>query len=194
MPPDSTMNSKVSFLTGVLLLMTSAIAVMQTRAARQTSTELAALGVESKRRDIPRYLPIVEVPLLRDTTATATLGGEQPFVVYRFNTTCPYCRESLPYVKDLADRVTKGSDVKFLAVSLDPRAATSAYVAQEGIEYPVAILTSDRNVWLFGGITVPTVLAVDREGRVAYGRIGLLTAPAVDSIVAVIRASGFVDP
>jgi peroxiredoxin len=188
------MDSKVSLLTGVLLVTVSAIAVTQTRAARQTASELAALRVESKRRDIPRYLPMAELPLIRDTTATAVLGGAQPLVVYRFNTTCPYCRQSLPYVEDLAARVTAGADVKFLAVSLDPRAATAAYVAQEEIEYPVATLTSARNVWLLGGITVPTVLVIDREGRVAYGRIGVLTAPAVDSIVAVTRGNGFVDP
>jgi len=88
-------------------------------------------------------------------------------------TWCGPCRAEVPELVALQDKY-KGR-LQIIGLSVDDEDADSIkqFVAENGINYPVAMATSDIRIQ-YGGIpALPTAFLLDTEGRVVQKHIGL---------------------
>ncbi|WP_197076471.1 TlpA disulfide reductase family protein [Luteimonas sp. FCS-9] len=136
------------------------------------------------------YVPKVEATTLDG--ASHVLGAPDGAfqVLYFFTPTCPYSRRSLPRVADAARRIaeTHGPDAQLLGVCHCTPAQARAYAAEHRLPFPVTTLTDRRHVMLFRARNVPATLALDRDGRVRYARVGAFdTKERVQDLLAALR-------
>jgi peroxiredoxin len=105
-------------------------------------------------------------------------------VLFLFNSTCPYCRASIPAWTRLgADLEAAAGRGAAIGVSLDGPDTTRAYAARHALRYPVAVFPDGRTAALYRAGSVPVTMVVDSTGRVVYTHIGALNeGPAVDSV------------
>jgi len=106
---------------------------------------------------------------------SADLRGKVVIVNF-WATWCPPCRAEIP---DLIKLQNKYSDqVVVLGISEDegPVDAVEAFVAEQKMNYPVALTTPELRK-IFRGVTaLPTTFVLDREGKIAQKHVGLLNA------------------
>jgi peroxiredoxin len=105
-------------------------------------------------------------------------------VLFVFNSTCPYCRASIPAWTRLAAAAEAANGPgAAVGVSLDSPDSARAYATRHGLRYPVAAFPDRRMVALYRTRTVPVTMVVDSTGRVLLARIGeLREGPAADSV------------
>ncbi|MEK9499385.1 peroxiredoxin family protein [Gaopeijia maritima] len=168
-------------LTGVTAL--AGVLMMRNSELRTTTEDL----MERSRFAHPgAYVPEFEAPLVGgDAVRVGTLGAPTDGqLLFFFNTTCEYCRASIPSINALARR----ADMAVIGVSLDSLHLAEMYVHDHDVTYPVAALTERRIAELYRVRAVPMVILVDGYGRVAYARRGVLEGSApLDSILDAVR-------
>jgi peroxiredoxin len=114
--------------------------------------------------------------------------GHQVLLV--FNTTCAFCQASIRAWNSVAQTAGRRAPrTQVLGVSLDPQRATQQYIAAQGIEFPVVLMSGIwREVYRF--TIVPSIVVIDSTGHVTFVRIGVLNqAEGIDSVVRVVTAS-----
>jgi peroxiredoxin len=72
----------------------------------------------------------------------------------------------LPYLQKLANAYKETGKLIVWGVSQDDSATTSAFVQQQGIEFPVCLDRESYHSTLLGVVTVPTVFLVNGAGEV----------------------------
>jgi thiol-disulfide isomerase/thioredoxin len=110
------------------------------------------------------------------SVSLASLRGQVVVIdFWRFE--CPQCIASQPYIKSVYERY-QGKGLTLLSVHSPETNAefdtqnVKAYVQQNDIKYPVAI---DTDHTIFRAYTLhawPTVIVVDKAGRIRYQHIG----------------------
>jgi len=154
--------------------------VRENRALRGENRELLRRTVE------PRpgfYVPAVAAVTLDHEAVVLGRLGERQLLVF-FNTTCPYCRASVPAWQQIAERLVGDSSLVIYGVALDSAVAVAAYAAEHRLSFPLIAGRDPRLVALYRVTNVPLVLVIGADGRVAYARMGVLeTALAVDSVL-----------
>jgi peroxiredoxin len=149
------------------------------------------------RRRGERPYPGLLVPSFRAVTLagdSVTIGERVPGVrqvLFIFNTTCGFCRETLPYWSRIADelRTEERREVEVYGISVDSEAETRRYVREEGLSFPVVRFPEAKLVRLYRAEGVPRTLVLDHEGEVLYARAGSFGSQSVvDSIIAAARA------
>jgi peroxiredoxin len=134
------------------------------------------------------YVPEADAVTLDGRPVVLGQVGRRQLLVF-FNTTCRYCRASVPAWRQIAERLVGDSGLAMYGVALDSAAAVTAYAAQHELRFPLMARPDPRLVALYRVAIVPLVLVVE-DGRVAYARMGLLeTAAAIDSVLHAARAS-----
>lgn len=137
------------------------------------------------------WLPTVALPTTDDSTVVVGErrdGGRQLLLV--FTTTCEFCRASLPTWAGLPERLDSavrangGPDVQVLGLAVDSLGSARRYRATHRLPFVVAQLPEGKLRALFRARAVPAVVLLDSAGRVMYTRTGVLTAAAVDSVLA----------
>ncbi|MEE7547710.1 TlpA family protein disulfide reductase, partial [Xanthomonas sp. Kuri4-1] len=121
-------------------------------------------------------------------TLGAPSGDAQ--VLFFFTPACPYCRRSAPRVVEAAQRIAADPPrrVQLLGVCHCTPAQARAYAAEHHFAFPVVTLTDRRTLMLFRARNVPALLALDREGRVRYARVGVFdTKERVQDLLAAVR-------
>ena len=114
-----------------------------------------------------------------------TLGalGQRQLLIF-FRTTCSYCRASMPAFNALAARLAADSGIGIYGVALDSAMAARSYAVEHGLPFPVIAEPTVRLVSLYRVSSVPLVLVLNEQGRMAYTQLGVLDAPAaVDSVM-----------
>jgi peroxiredoxin len=125
---------------------------------------------------------------------SVTIGEGAPGVrqvLFIFNTTCGFCRETLPYWSSIAAelRTEEPREVGAYGISVDSEAETRRYVREEGLSFPVVRFPEAKLVRLYRAEGVPRTLVLDHEGGVLYARAGSFGSQGVvDSIIAAARA------
>jgi peroxiredoxin len=133
------------------------------------------------------------VPTFQATTLTgepvvigrAEEGTRQ--VLFLFDTTCPFCRTSLPAWKNLSDRLASIGEpvVHVYGISLSPDAETRLYVEEQRLTFPVLRFPEEKLRLLYRANGVPQVIVLNHEGRVIHTRPGELEeGAALDSVFA----------
>lgn len=136
-------------------------------------------------------LPPGQLATLSGDSVRVGAASERRSVLFFLETTCEYCRQTLPRWEEIARRLGRASraDLQVLGLSIDPERQTRAYVEENRLSFPVAVLPGDEWVQLYRVAGVPLTVVTDTAGQVVYMRRGLLsTRTAVDSVVA--RALG----
>ncbi len=96
--------------------------------------------------------------------------GEKPALLVFFETDCPTCRLSFPYLNKLSQAIGKGS-AEIIAVSQDNESATREFVRQMQVSFPV-LMDRDLSVSrLYDPLAVPTLFLIDAAGKVAATQI-----------------------
>ncbi len=102
--------------------------------------------------------------------ATIHCPDGKPTLLFFFETDCPTCRLTLPYLNHLSQYL--GSELAtVVGISQDDDSATSEFAAQAAINFPIAIdrdLTVSRQ---FEPTAVPTLFLLDRQGSIVRTQI-----------------------
>lgn len=100
-------------------------------------------------------------------------GKDRPIYVIEFwQTDCPHCLESLPYLSILQEKFKK-EGVTFIGITGEDAATVKAFLkVNQDAEYTLAVddddKTYDRYMGMFNVSGVPHVFVVGREGRVLW--------------------------
>jgi peroxiredoxin len=181
--------SRARTVVGLLLLASSAALVVvlgvQTRVLRQ---EVRRARGREHLLHVGDVVPVVRAPALVGDSVTLG-GGPRPLqVLFVLTTTCPYCLETLPSWRTIADSVAGRPDVALYGVSLYGDSATAAYAAAHALPFRVVRFPTARAAGTYRAVGSPITLVVDSGGGVRYVRGGVLTAAAVDSLFAALEA------
>ena len=94
----------------------------------------------------------------------------KPALLVFFETDCPTCRLTFPYLNKLAQAIQPDS-AEIIGVSQDNEAATREFVQQMNVQFPV-VLDGDLAVTRqYDPVAVPTLFLVDAAGKVALTEI-----------------------
>ena len=177
-----------SVLPVVALLVATALVIVLARQLDATRQQRDLLAERARSLQPGAYVPVQSAPTLDG--APVVLGYVPPGtrqLLFVYNTSCAYCRATIPTWHLLADRFRGDPAVKVVAVSLDSLEATRSYTRQHALRYPSAILLDERAASLFRFNNVPQTLVIDERGRVMHSRVGRLDTPgAADSVAAAV--------
>lgn len=136
------------------------------------------------------YVPQIAATALNGMPVTLGVPAADFQVLFFFTTTCPYCKRSAPSVVQAAQRLAEqgGSRVQVLGVCQCSPDQARRYAIEHRFPFPVTTLTERRALMLFRARNVPAMLALDRDGRVRYARVGVFdTTERVQNLVAAVR-------
>ncbi|WP_242112187.1 TlpA family protein disulfide reductase [Luteimonas aquatica] len=124
------------------------------------------------------WLPKVPATTLDGAKVELGTAPREFQLLYFFTPTCPYCKQSAPMVRQLAERLAGDADrVQLLGVAdgrLDP---VQRYVAEHDFDFPVVLLSDRRTLALFKAQSVPLLVVVDARGRVRHSHLGVFDRP-----------------
>ena len=104
-------------------------------------------------------------------------------MLFIFNTTCQICISALPGWGRAYGALVGDAAVSVLAWSQDVDSLTQAYVERHRFPFRVVVGLPVKYLALYRGLGVPTTLVLDADGTVIYGRSGMLSPGAEDSVV-----------
>lgn len=131
--------------------------------------------------------PPFEVETADGGTWNLTAHRGQPVVLDFMATWCHPCNEQSTQVADARERAPNAS---VLSVSFDPNDNASAlrdWKDRHDAPWPHA--TAPEVATRYGVTTIPTIVVVDADGRIAWSSSGREVVPA-DTIVARVQAAG----
>lgn len=79
------------------------------------------------------YFSVGDLIPVKNAIVPDTTSRDQ--LIFVMTTTCPFCKESLPLWKELANNPSL--DLTILAISLDDKERTLTYIEEENISFPV---------------------------------------------------------
>lgn len=128
------------------------------------------------------------VSLEGDSLEIGRTAGRHHQLLYLFSPGCPHCRSSYPAVRQLFRKVQGDHpNVWGYALSAAPRDSLQAYRTQRPLSVPSAPFDSPKLAELYGGTHVPLLMLLDNRGYILYSRLGALSEPSVDTVLAVVR-------
>ena len=92
---------------------------------------------------------------------------DKPTLVVFFETDCPTCQITLPYLNSLRN------SVQIIGISQDDEATTAEFVTQMGIGFPVEIDLGLKLSRAYDPQSVPSMFLLDEAGRVLRTLVGL---------------------
>jgi hypothetical protein len=104
--------------------------------------------------------------------------------VIALSPTCKYCQASLPFYRRLSTAVHKGGSTTALVVfSSAPRAATEAWLKDEGLMFDQLVQVPFGDLGIRG---TPTILLVDSDGKVTKVFDGRLSPDSEEDLIATV--------
>jgi len=162
------------WVVGILLLIAGGLLVWKTLQTGAGETLEAQGGPPAPDFDLPN--------LEGGRVRLADYAGRTVLVEF-WATWCGPCRLQAQILEELYKEV-QGPSVEFLAISLgEPEDIVRQFVEQRPFPYPVAIDTKEV---LGEGLQIyalPTVMVVDRQGRITYLRPGLSDANTLRQVL-----------
>lgn len=189
--PDTAGASRwtVALLATGLVLATVLVVVLALQ-LRKANADMRWFAERATRPYVGMYVPRVPVASLDGQTHELGQPKADYQLVFFFTTTCPYCRASLPLVKNIARDLpaTSGQRAEILGVAFATPAQAQAYAREHALDFPVIALEDRRISMLFRARKVPAFLVIDRNGRVKHSHSGVLnTKHSVKDILAAVR-------
>jgi len=100
-------------------------------------------------------------------------------LVLALSTTCHFCKESLPFYRDLAGRLVGQIDV--IAVLPQPQPEGQSYMRQATVNVKQVVSAGLGSIGVHG---TPTILLVDSTGKVINVWVGLLNQKGQQEVLA----------
>lgn len=140
--------------------------------------------------DLPRgttpgqVAPGAVLPVLgADTLVSLDDLRGKPVLLSFWSYACGHCRTQTPVLVEAYARY--GERVQFVGIStLAMPDEVAAYVAEQGIQYPVLLDDAGAAVGSYGVTGIPTTFFLDAEGRVVSSRVGALSAEEIETYLA----------
>jgi peroxiredoxin len=140
--------------------------------------------------DLPRgtapgqVAPAAVLPVLgADTRISLDDLRGKPVLLSFWSYACGHCRTQTPVLVEAYTRYAER--VQFVGIStLAMPDEVAAYVAEQGIQYPVLLDEAGAAVASYGITGVPTTFFLDAEGRVVASRVGALSAEEIETYLA----------
>jgi hypothetical protein len=107
--------------------------------------------------------------------AGLTFDAERSLLVV-FRSACQLCTDSMPFYRRVADGVSRTAGtqrIQFVGVTIDPLAVGSSYLTTHRLHLSKVVATTRASLRAGG---TPTLLLVDRSGRIKRIWIGRLSA------------------
>lgn len=145
-----------------------------------------ALIAPAKRRPLP---PLEAPTLLPPPRRLTVAGGGKPVFVDVWASWCRPCREEAPMLARLARRY--GTQVRFVGLNVqDSRRPARAFVRRFGLAFPHLVDPKAALAAKVGVLGIPTVILVDRRGRVAAKIVGKQGEAAFVEYLRLLMAAG----
>jgi thiol-disulfide isomerase/thioredoxin len=109
------------------------------------------------------------------TISSADLRGKVVLVNF-WATWCPPCRAEIPDLITLQQKYRDHLVVIGISEDESPVETVKAFVAEQKINYPIAMTTPELAKIFRGVAALPTTFVIDREGKLAQRHVGLLNA------------------
>lgn len=132
------------------------------------------------------YFSIGNLIPVKDAVLPDTTQRDQ--LIFVMTTTCPFCKESLPFWKDLAN--DRSLNLSVFAISLDEKERTSAYAVEQSIPFPVFIPSNvEEFIKQVKSSSVPKTIVRAKDGRVRKIITGRLRKESIREIAFAAAAS-----
>jgi peroxiredoxin len=119
----------------------------------------------------------------------SSAAGSTLTLLIFFETDCPTCLLTLPYLNRLAEAIGQ-SHPAIIGISQDPETSTLDLIREMSISFPVVVDHDLSISKLFDPESVPTMFLVDAEGRVIRSEVGF-DKTTLNSIAAdMLRSAG----
>ena len=181
---------KIPWLPIALLLSLGLMVVLawQNRELRQAQVELQKRAFEPY---AGMWMPDVATVALDGSAVRLGTAPARYQVLYFFTPSCPYCRQSAPAIRALAERLApQSAHVQMVGVADGQAEPVRRYAAEQGFRFPIALAPDKRTLALFRANSVPLLVVVDAQGRVAYSHVGVLDVEKeLEQVLAAVRAS-----
>jgi thiol-disulfide isomerase/thioredoxin len=143
--------------------------------------------------------PEFDLPLLDGTSVRLSELRGKIVILDFWATWCAPCEVQMPELDRLwRDRAGRGKDgqphaeddlmIVGLSVDTKPVAEIADWIEERGLEYPIALANHDLAMQ-FGVFGFPTLLIVDKDGRIHTRHTGVLGRPEIEAILEEIRSS-----
>ena len=162
---------------GFMLILIAAVWATSSLQREDTTSE------KESRRSAPDF----SLPLLSGVDFALSEHRGRAVIIDFWATWCGPCEVQMPVLDELWKR-RRGEDLTVVGVSVDtdPAEIIAAWVAERGIEYPIAL--GDQELAMrYGVIGYPTLLVIDPNGGIHTQHAGVLSRPELEEILDEIR-------
>ena len=132
-------------------------------------------------------LPPLDAELLGGGRELLRFGSDsRPTLLYVFTPACQWCSRNANNIRAVTARA-QGS-YRLAALSLDPdKDSVTAYVREQGIEFPVYVKPSAESVSAYALGATPHTLLIDRSGKVLQSWVGAFAGTVGSQVEAVFK-------
>ncbi len=119
------------------------------------------------------------------TIGSPATGGSQ--ILLYLTSTCPYCKVTLPYWKQLPQRLAARSALKteLIGVTTDSVSTAAGYAQANALPFVLVPFPDRKLEAMYRAFSTPQTVVIDSTGRVIYARHGVIgTVAAIDSVIA----------
>ncbi|MCI0707448.1 MAG: redoxin domain-containing protein [Ignavibacteriae bacterium] len=164
----SSKNLYIGFLHIAVIVLALQVVVLARQNNELKNPSVAAQKEQLKEGD---YFYYGELEPVREGAVPDTNSSQQ--LVFIFTTRCPFCKDSLPFWKQMANE--NNTRYSVIGISLDPLENTTAYLVEHEINFPV-FLPGDVEWFIeqIKGTTVPKTIMRNNYGSVEKIILGRL--------------------
>lgn len=112
----------------------------------------------------------------------AALRG-RPVVLDFWATWCGPCQAEAPIVDQVAERYKERGLVVVGVNTSDEEGLAEAWVRKKGVRFPIAYDRGNKVASAFGVHNIPTLVVIDKEGRIRAVRTGMTSASELERLV-----------
>ena len=188
------MTSRRAFALGVVLLVIAAVWLAE-RNVHRAEGAVAAVTVgaggepDTTAGNAPATLRFFRNPAAAKPFTVRTIDDREisldafkgkVTIVNFWATWCPPCRAEIPDLIALQEKYRDHLQIIGISEDEDGPEVVRKYVADHGMNYPIA-MTSPELERLFPGVSaLPTSFVIDRDGRIVQKHVGMLSAALVE--------------
>lgn len=114
-----------------------------------------------------------------------TLSGLNDKVIFLnfWATWCPPCREEIPgFIEVFSKYKDKGMEIIGVSVDRNGVDKVRSFVQDLGINYPVAMETSQITNDYKPGRYIPTTIVIDKKGKIRHKHVGYMDKTALENL------------
>ncbi|HZC66806.1 MAG TPA: TlpA disulfide reductase family protein [Candidatus Dormibacteraeota bacterium] len=121
----------------------------------------------------PEAAPEIHLRALDGKPLSLASANGKVILLNFWATWCGPCRMEIPGLIELQKQYPDSLQIVSLLVDVDDVDDAKKFVADAGLNYPVAVATNDVRIQYGGVSALPTVFVIDTQGRIVQKHVGL---------------------